>query len=102
MGKRFCTCGAVVDGACDRCRRTKQSVSTTERGYDHEWRLMSERLRRIHPLCQDCLDRGVVTPSVECHHVVKIIDAPQLRLDPSNIVTICRKCHQKRHEKDSI
>jgi len=95
----FCRCGVVLrdNEKCSRCTRTKQTVTTAERGYDHDWRTLSERIRKARPLCEDCLEQGKVTPSKECHHVVKITDAPHLRLEPRNIVAICKQCHNVRH-----
>ena len=99
MSLVFCTCGDVVEvGQRCKCKgKVVPSKSTTEYGYDHKWRTMSERIRRQRPLCEDCEARGKVVPSVECHHVIAIKDDPTRRLDPSNVVALCGECHDARH-----
>ncbi len=61
------------------------------RGYDRAW----ERFRRwylnAHPVCEDC-DRL----AQEVHHVVKLVEAPERRLDPTNVMALCKRCHSRR------
>ena len=99
MSLVFCTCGDVVDvGQRCKCKgKIEPSKTTTKYGYDYQWRQMSERIRRQRPLCEDCKAIGKVVPSVECHHVIAIKDDPSRRLDPSNVVAVCRACHIERH-----
>ena len=97
---RFCRCGAVVDGKCDKCKRQNQAGNTKANGYDWDWQQLSVRLRKIRPLCEDCLDNGRVTAAVECHHIISIKDEPERRLDPDNVVCVCRGCHLGRHSNE--
>lgn len=41
---------------CEQHRLIRNSVKTSayERGYDHAWRKLSERARRLQPFCSDC------------------------------------------------
>ena len=42
-----------------------------------------------HPECAVCgRKRGL-----EAHHVVPFHVAPDLELDPSNLISLCRRCH---------
>lgn len=52
------------------------------------------------PLCADCLACDKVTPATQVHHVIPFVgkDDP-LRLDRSNVVSLCNECHDKRHGK---
>lgn len=100
----LCACGALHDRreACSACKRGKAPThqrKTKERGYGNDWRQMSERIRHEEPLCVDCLKKGKVWPADECHHLVKIRDAPHLRLDRDNVIPLCKQCHQERTEK---
>ena len=94
---RLCRCGAIVRGVCDVCSKgvTVGQRTTAERGYDHRWRLLSERKRTESPLCEVCQKDGMVTPATEVHHIVPIARAPQLRLVWSNLVSVCKACHEK-------
>lgn len=70
-------------------------MTTTERGYDWQWRKLSERFRKEFPLCQECERQGRVTPCDEVHHIVPISEAPWLRLDRSNLMALCVACHDR-------
>ena len=101
MGARFCKCGAVVDGGCARCRTTPGTSTTykttKQRGYGADWKDLSERYRRNHPLCEDCLKDDKVTPASEVHHIVPISVDPTQRMTWSNLVALCTTCHDARH-----
>jgi 5-methylcytosine-specific restriction protein A len=101
MAAKFCRCGAVVDAAgCGRCSKRRKPMeykTTTQRGYGADWQELSERYRRNYPLCEDCLKQGKVTPSSEVHHIVPISVDSTLRLVWTNLVALCRKCHEGRH-----
>jgi 5-methylcytosine-specific restriction endonuclease McrA len=93
---RLCRCGAIVKGKCERCdRRPPQEGTTSERGYDNQWRLLSERKRKHDPMCEECTRSGGTRPASEVHHVVPICDAPHLRLVWSNLMSVCGECHKK-------
>lgn len=97
---RVCRCGAIVEKRCDRCepprhRRGYDNRTTAERGYDNQWRKLSERYRAKYPLCERCEEQGRVTAAEEVHHKVPInVDASR-RLDWSNLMSVCRKCHRE-------
>jgi hypothetical protein len=44
--------------------------------------------------CQDC---GAKDRPIHAHHIVSFADAPDLRWEISNGVTVCDECHWKRH-----
>ena len=52
-------------------------------------------------LCQDCLKNGMIVPGVEVHHIVELtpqnISDSSISLNPSNLVTLCKSCHEARH-----
>lgn len=60
------------------------------RGYDRDW----QKLRLYHlqqnPLCVFCEDYAVIVD----HRVPVVID-PSRRLDPSNLRSCCRTCHNR-------
>ena len=70
---------------------------------DKRWKQLREWQIRTHPLCQDCLFEGRSVPAEEVHHIRPFGDGKteeekwSLLLDPSNTVSLCKTCHDKRH-----
>ena len=54
-------------------------------------------MRRDKYLCQDCKRYGRNVPAEAAHHIVPIKERPDLAYRVSNGVSLCRKCHNKRH-----
>lgn len=101
--KRFCAyCRAAHDGPCPARQKKKwqdydaQRPSSTERGYDADWRRCRAVYLRANPFCADCLARKRLRPAEEVHHTVKIRDDPSRRLDWSVLVGLCKPCHSAR------
>jgi 5-methylcytosine-specific restriction enzyme A len=60
--------------------------------YDtHAWRTLSKQTLRANPVCVDCGG-----PASEADHVIPVRQDPTLALEPSNIVSRCRRCHSSR------
>lgn len=95
--KTTCRCGGVrINGRCERCNASKQdhcNKSSTQRGYGYDWQQLRARVLAEQPLCEACDDR--VTPATEVHHKRAIRDAPHLRIDRANLMSVCRECHEK-------
>ena len=70
-------------------RDTRSSPSA--RGYDWKWRKFAKRYRRLNPRCHDCDDLAT-----EIHHVEPVSARPDLKFEPSNLLPLCRACHQRR------
>lgn len=70
--------------------------TTTERGYGNDWRQLSERKRAEDPLCENCLEKySKATPAVHVHHMKPIATHPELRLEWSNLMSVCEPCHNE-------
>lgn len=98
LTKTACRCGGVRSGGnCDRCGhvRGKRDGTTTERGYGSDWQRVSRYVRQTNPLCVECQKHGRVRAATEVHHIVPIVRAPHLRLELSNLVSVCRSCHEE-------
>lgn len=52
-------------------------------------------------LCVDCRKAGRITAAEEVHHIKELtpdnINDPEVTLNPSNLVSLCRECHKARH-----
>lgn len=71
---------------------TKPSPSRSIRkSYGGSWSRLSATLRENNPLCQVC---GVL-PSEEVHHKIPVKVDPRLKLVPSNLLAVCRSCHER-------
>lgn len=82
-------------------RRFDNRESSWARGYDSDWDRLRKRYRDDNPLCEMCLKRGVVRPMHEVDHIVpfKGKDDP-LRLDETNLQSLCRPCHATKTAAD--
>lgn len=82
--------------------RQDDRPSASERGYDWDWHLLRTAWLRDHPLCVACGAVGRVTPAALVDHVRPItegVDDP-LRMDPSNLQSLCRPCHKGKTDVD--
>ena len=66
------------------------------------WKSMSEYiLKRDGRLCIDCLTAQTITPADLVHHITELtpenIQDASIALGEDNLVSLCRRCHAKRH-----
>ena len=54
-------------------------------------------LRRDNYRCQECARYGRMTPAVTVHHIEHLEDAPEKALISSNLISLCRACHNAQH-----
>lgn len=62
---------------------------TSESDRSSGWQSVRNEFVRKHPRCEACGSRW----ELNVHHVVPFKDRPDLELEPSNLVTLCRKHH---------
>ncbi len=67
--------------------------SSTARGYDYAWQKLRDRKLRADYLCASCKSQGRATLACEVDHVIRISEAPGLRLDWDNLQSLCHPCH---------
>ncbi|MCM1532785.1 MAG: HNH endonuclease [Ruminococcus flavefaciens] len=56
-------------------------------------------LERDDYLCQVCKRAGRVTPATTVHHIKAVRTDYSKRLDPNNLETICKACHNQEHNE---
>ena len=95
------------DKYCDKCNstKTKENKETQKRNLklaDDKlkttmWQsLRSEVMARDNFCCRLCLINSYVeTRTLQVHHIHKRINRPDLTFNESNLVTLCRVCHEK-------
>jgi 5-methylcytosine-specific restriction endonuclease McrA len=106
---RLCSkCGATLDpavhgyrGPCPDCRKTMEREKSRRRRQTQRdirdaraWQLVRETVRRRDGACRGCGGRE----KLGVHHIIPLAEggAP---LDPDNLVTLCRTCHEREESK---
>lgn len=69
-----------------------------------DWkRLRQSILERDHYECQWCKAEGKLTTQydsvLEVDHIKELEYHPELALNPNNLRTLCKDCHNKRHNR---
>lgn len=63
-----------------------------------KWRRKSKQiLRRDKYQCQLCKRYGRLVEAEIVHHKLELDEYPELALDDDNLVSVCKKCHNKLH-----
>ena len=96
----------VNNGRCEAHTKQKRKqyddsrLSSSERGYDHQWHKVRDHKANINPLCERCLKRGLVVSLDIVHHTEPVEARPELRLVMSNLESLCNECHDIEHKED--
>lgn len=67
-----------------------------------EWRALRRAiLERDQFECQWCKAEGRVTTDaiLEVDHIQELEKHPELAVDPDNLRTLCKDCHNRRHDR---
>lgn len=66
-----------------------------------QWKSVRNAYISTHPLCEECLKRGLYNPAEHVHHKVWLnktnVNNPDISLNPSNLISVCIECHNKIH-----
>ncbi|BAI72671.1 HNH-family nuclease [Azospirillum sp. B510] len=71
--------------------------SASSRGYDSDWRKLRARFLKAHPLC--CVT-GCGERATDVDHIQGVRERPDLRLEWSNLRSMCHPHHSKRTARD--
>ena len=63
----------------------------TNKKYGRAWRKVRERYVQSHPLCEQCLKEGRMTPTEEVHHIKPVSQGGTH--SSSNLMSLCKSCH---------
>lgn len=64
------------------------------------WRTLALRTSALHHYeCELCRKRGLYSPCEAVHHIKPIKIAPELAMEPSNLMCLCAACHSEIHGK---
>ena len=73
--------------------------SAAQRGYDSQW--MKVRMMKLcmDPLCEEHLRKGEIVKAEMIHHIKPINEGGD-RLDMENLMSLCFKCHEEKHQRN--
>jgi 5-methylcytosine-specific restriction protein A len=60
-----------------------------------EWRYARKQQLEQHPLCEECLKRGIHTKATMVDHIVPIKQGGD-KYDPCNLQSLCWNCHSRK------
>ena len=69
--------------------------------HNRDWeRVRLKALKRDHYSCVNCKAKGILTTSrLEVDHIQELEYHPELALELDNLRTLCKDCHNKRHNR---
>lgn len=100
--------GIVLNGVCSICgpkrkwnwKDDKQRGARQARGYDQAWLNCRAQKLAADPLCERCEKEGRVEEASQVHHKIPFKGpADPLRLEWSNLESICETCHQRERHR---
>lgn len=69
------------------------------------WRQLRRYKMENNPLCECCLEKGIVTPAEHVHHIIPFSRGEtdnqcwNLLLSYNNLKSVCTKCHYELHKE---
>lgn len=84
----------------EKKKRETYRASASERGYGSRWQKASKLFLLKHPLCAECLKRGMTTPAKEVDHIVPHKGDMKLFWDRRNWQGLCHQCHSRKTAKE--
>lgn len=98
MLKVCARCGKLhdINSKCYAGGRPKKQDYISKFRRTNQWRVKAEQIKkRDNYLCQECKSKGIYTyNSLEVHHITKLKDDFEKRLDDDNLITLCSMCHK--------
>lgn len=64
------------------------------------WKELRIMKLNLNPICEECERKGMVTPAQVINHIRPVTTHPDLKLELSNLESLCSYCHQliTRHD----
>ena len=65
------------------------------------WRKLRDTYMHEHPICEECLKKGKVTPAEDIHHIQSPFKYGEINwsllVDKDNLMALCKECHGNIH-----
>ncbi len=106
--KRPCSypgCPNFIDGRfCEeheklearRYERYERDPDTKKR-YGRAWKRIRDSYANVHPLCEECMKKGVYVKTEEVHHKQPLSQGGTH--DRDNLIALCKECHARIHAR---
>ena len=73
---------------------------------DKRWQdIRRQVFLRTKGLCEDCKEKGIITPGIDCHHIAPVETATSLQemerlcYNIDNVRLLCIACHSATHKQ---
>lgn len=84
----------------------KEPLTTSQTIYNkQQWKKLRNSYIAEHPLCEECMKKGKITPAEEVHHKIPFLSGStyqeqiNLAYDYNNLMSVCSKCHADLHKE---
>jgi len=108
MPRRGCaygTCSRLAVEGSQYCEEHKKMIDRQYNRYGREeevrkkygaaWKRARDRHAAIFPYCEECYREGKIRLMDEVHHIIPVSRGGTN--DDSNLMSLCRSCHNKIH-----
>jgi 5-methylcytosine-specific restriction endonuclease McrA len=100
-------CSSVCFGKWNSVNRIKENSANWRGGiwYNRISILLLSKYRKLRRMVIDMDKKCVICNSnnrLEVHHILERREYPQLALDITNMITLCKSCHCKIHYKENL
>lgn len=104
-GEKYCEDCAKEIGKKNRDHIKKYKIELEESDKilkTSEWKRTRNLILDRDKMCILCAKRGhITTEKLQVHHIRKRVDAPELAYDPTNLICLCKSCHEEVEEMAS-
>ena len=98
-------CGRIHDSKFNCGKKPKATYNRKEKEkfrYTSKMKKKSSDIKKAaNYLCEYCLYQNKLTyTELETHHIFKLQERPDLALEDTNLICLCRNCHEKAEKSE--
>ncbi len=65
--------------------------------YGAAWQAVRRQYAELHPFCEECYKRGILTPVEHVHHIIPLREGGSNAFE--NLMSLCHSCHSSLHAR---
>jgi 5-methylcytosine-specific restriction protein A len=100
----------TINKTCKLKPRQPNNIKSLNESYYYNkyWKKIRNTYITEHPLCEECLYKGIYRPATCVHHIHEFMrgktEQERIRLitDYGNLQSLCDECHKKKHRHKRI